>query len=125
MSGLQDIASHLHGKTEAYRHHASGVLGQTSEVENQMIEHLSGLRQQVSVLTDVVQALLQIIAEDHEQRISQRAKRRLRWIWENVKKCGQKVWVRMVLKILGAIGIAGTLWLIIARMIHFFHGLRR
>ena len=73
MSSLQHIASHLHDKTARLRSD-SGVRGQVTDVEKQMIEHLSGLQQQVAELLDVVQASLQII---DNQRPSQRVQESL------------------------------------------------
>jgi hypothetical protein len=59
MSGLQDIAAHLHQKTEATTRGAgSGFRGSANDMEKQVIEHMMALEQQVYVLTDVTQALL-------------------------------------------------------------------
>jgi hypothetical protein len=50
MSSLQGLAAHLHEKTETYKNHPSGVRGDINEVEKQIVEHISVLRQQVGVL---------------------------------------------------------------------------
>jgi hypothetical protein len=54
-------------------------------MEKQIIRNVTDLEQQVYVLTDVTQALLQIVAEDHERR-STRVSRTFRWIRETWKK---------------------------------------
>lgn len=116
---------HLHGKRAAGRSSRSGFVGETSEMEKQIIRNLIDLEQQVYVLTDVVQASLQIIAEDHEQRISERAKRALGWIWGKAKKYGHRVWENTIFKVLGALGTVWFLWFLITLLIRFLHVLRR
>ena len=62
MSSLEYIASHLHEKRESFiRTTSSGFSGDPNPMEKQIIDHLAGLQQQVLVLTDVIQASLQII----------------------------------------------------------------
>ena len=102
MSSLEMLASHLHEKTEGRGSH-TGIQGQLSPIENQMIERLSALEQQVYVLTDVVQAFLQIVAEDHERR-STRVSRALEWIQVTWKKFWLKIEQNMVYRIVAIIG---------------------
>jgi hypothetical protein len=120
MSGLEEIASHLKQKTDDFSRSRSGVTGTASEIEKQLTEHVSILRQQVSILTDVTQALLQIIAEDHEQR-STRTKRAFRWIRETWKRFWLAIEQNMAYRITAVIGtIVGTvaaLW----GLIRYFH----
>ncbi len=120
MSSLQNLASHVHEKAETYRR--SGFRGETSEMEKQIIEHMTALEQQVLVLTDVVQALLQII---DDQRTSQRVKRAFRWIREKAKKYGHRVWENTIFKVLGALGTLWFVWFLITLLIRFLHGLKR
>jgi hypothetical protein len=94
--------------------------GTASEIERQLTEHVSILRQQVSILTDVTQALLQIVAEDHEQR-STRTKRAFRWIRETWKRFWLAIEQNMAYRITAVIGtLVGTvaaLW----GLIRYFH----
>jgi len=117
MSSLQHIASRLHDKTATLRS-ASGVRGQVTDVERQMIEHLSGLQQQVAELIDVVQASLQII---DNQRFSQRFKRAYRWIRERLSNYWQRMEHNALFRVLAVIGALITLWGVVSFVIHHFH----
>jgi hypothetical protein len=79
MEGLPDIVSHLQGRTSAMRQAPSGYRGKPNEMEAQLIETLTRLEGHVSILSDVVQASLQIVMEDHERQKS-KFKRALVWI---------------------------------------------
>jgi hypothetical protein len=118
MSSLRDIAGHLAEKTEG-RRQRSGFLGQPSQMERQLIEHLGALEQQVFVLTDVVQASLQII---DDQRMSQRAKRAVKWIWERVKKLAHRVQQSTLLTILGFVSLLAFL---LGALVYLFHIFRK
>jgi hypothetical protein len=122
MGSLNDIVSHLHEKTATYGNHASGVRGDTNEVEKQIVEHISVLRQQVGVLTDVVQASLQIIAEDHERRST-----RTRRMFASIREAWKRFWLAIeqniaykIVAIIGTIvGAASIFWGVI-RHFHLF-----
>lgn len=127
MEGLQDIASHLHGKTAAGRSSRAGFVGDTSQMEQQIIRNLTDLEQQVYALTDVLQSTLQIITEDHERR-SHKVKRAREWIRETAKKCERKLAENVLYRILAIVGTLATLWLLIGigkLLIHFVQGMRR
>jgi hypothetical protein len=85
-----------------------------------MIERLGALEQQVYVLTDVVQAFLQIVAEDHERR-STRVGRTFGWIRETWKNFWLRIEENMVYRIVAIFGtIVGTVS-IFWGLIHHFH----
>jgi hypothetical protein len=120
MDSLKDIVSHLHDKTATYKNHASGVRGETNEVEKQIVEHISVLRQQVGVLTDVVQSSLQLIAEDHDRRST-----RTRRMFASIREAWKRFWLAIeqnivyrIAAIIGTIvGGASTIW----GLIRYFH----
>ncbi len=127
MDSLKDIASHLHEKTATYKSHPSGVRGEINEVEKQIVEHISVLRQQVGVLTDVVQSSLQIIAEDHWRK-THRAERLFAWIRNVARKVETKLSQNVFYRILAIVSTLATLWLLVALgklLFHFVQGLRR
>ena len=82
MEGLRDIASHLQEKTAAMRYAPIGYKGKPDGMEAQLIETLNRVEGQLSVLSDVVQATLQIIVDDHERKKS-RVTRAFAWIRGN------------------------------------------
>jgi hypothetical protein len=124
MDSLIDVVSHLHEKTATYKNHPSGVRGETNEVEKQIVEHISVLRQQVGVLTDVVQASLQIIAEDH-WRQTHRVERLFAWIRNVARKVETKLSANVFYRILAIVGTLGTAITVVYFLIHFAHGLKR
>src|SRR6266404_342692 len=79
LEGLRDIASHLQEKTAAMRYASRGYQGKANEMEAQLIETLNRLEGQVSILSDAVQATLQIIVDDHERK-KNKVTRALSWI---------------------------------------------
>lgn len=87
-----------------------------------MIDHLSCLRQQLLVLTDVVQALLEII---DERRPSQKARRAVRKLREKVKRYWHKAEQSVVYKILAFVSAVATVMLIIKLVIWFFHSIKK
>jgi hypothetical protein len=103
MEGLRDIASHLHGKTAAGRISRAGFVGESSEMDKQIIRNVSDLEQQVYVLTDVLQSVIQIVVEEQEQRISQRINRAVASSWNKAKRYGHRVWDNPVFKICGGL----------------------
>ena len=120
MSSLQDLASHLYEKTWTRRQRSgSGFQGESSDMEKQLIAQVIDLQQQVFVLTDTVQALLQII---DDQRASQKAKRTFKQIREKASKLGHRVWDNAIFKVLGALS---TLSFIIGVLIYLFRMLKK
>jgi hypothetical protein len=117
MSSLQVLAEHLREKSQTIRN-ASGFRGEANPIEKQIIEHLSGLEQQVFLLTDVVQGSLQIIRAEHERRIAQRAKRMFRRIWDGAGEYGHRVWENTVFKVVGALATISFLITVFARLLH-------
>jgi hypothetical protein len=85
-----------------------------------MIERLSALEQQVYVLTDVVQAFLQIVAEDHERR-STRVSRTLEWIQVTWKKFWLRIEQNMVYRIVAIIGTIVGAVSIAWGLVRYFH----
>jgi hypothetical protein len=117
MSSLQQIASRL--KDKMYTHLPSGVRGEITPVEKQIIDHVSMLQQHVAEIHDAVQAALQIIDDN---RPSQRLKRAL----GRVKHAGQKLVLKVrnstTLTILGAVS---TLAFVVTGLVYLFHVFRR
>jgi hypothetical protein len=123
MDSLKEITSHLHEKTETYKNHASGVRGEINEVERQIVEHITVLRQQVGVLTDVVQSSLQIIAEEHWQR-THKVERLFAWIRNVAKKVETKLSENVFYRILAIVSTLATLWLLVSLGKVLFHFIR-
>jgi hypothetical protein len=121
MSSLQLLSSHLDEKSQTLRN-VSGFRGEPTLNEKQIIDDLSCLRQQLLVLTDVVQALLQII---DEQRPSQKARRAVRRVQEKVKRYWHKAEESVFYKILAFASALATLVLIIRLVIWFFHSIKK
>ena len=121
MSCLQDIAAHLHEKTETYRHHPSGVCGETNDVEKQIVEHIGNLRQQVGALTDVVPALLQIIGEDHWRR-THKVERLFAWIREKGNKIERALKRSVFYRILAIASTLGLLLALAKFLVHIMWG---
>ena len=114
----ENILCHLHDKTETFRRTASsGFRGETNPMEKQLIEHVTDLRQQVHMLTDVVQALLVI----EDERISQKMKRAFRWVLGGVRKLWHRVMESTLYKILALAGTLASLWAIIHGLVWLFH----
>ena len=116
MSSLQQIASRL--KDKMYTHLPSGVTGETTPVEKQIIDHMSVLQQQVGEIHDAVQAALQIIDDN---RPSQRLKRARNWVLRKVGRYWQTLEHSILYRIIGAVGAAITLWFVGSVIIHHFH----
>lgn len=121
MSSLQLLASHLHEKSETVRN-ISGFRDDPTSNEKQITGYLSCLQQQVLVLTDVVQASLQII---DDQRPSQKVKRAFRWVRERAKRYWHKVEESTSYKILTLVSAAATLVLIIKLVVWFLHLIKK
>ncbi len=119
MSSLPVLASHLHEKTEGRGSH-TGIQGQVSPIESQILERISALEQQVFVLTDVVQAFLQIVGEDHHRR-STRTKRILAGIREAWKRFWLAIEQNIVYRIVAIIGTIGGAASIIWGLVRYFH----
>ncbi len=121
MSSLRLLASHLKEKSEAFRNRYN-FPSEPTLMETRIIEHLNRSQQQVLVLTDVVQALLQVI---DDQRPSQRVKRAFRWVREKVKEYERKVQESTLYKILTLVGAITTLWVVITLVVRLFHHFRK
>jgi hypothetical protein len=105
MSSLQQIASRL--KDKMHTHLPSGVRGETTAVEKQIIEHISVLQQQVGEVHDAVQAALQIIDDN---RPSQRLKRAGRWVRRILGNSWDRMERSIAYRIVAAVGALITLW---------------
>jgi hypothetical protein len=117
MEGLREIASHLHGKTEGVRVSRQGFKGDASEMDKQIIRNVIDLEQQVGALTDVLQAVIQIVVEEHEGKPSQRIKRAATSTWHKAARYGNRLWNNPVFKICGGLStlafVGGAiLWII-------------
>ena len=126
MEGLQEIASHLHDKTAALRTSRAGFVGETSEMEKQIIRNLTDLEQQVYAATDAVQSALQIIIEDHWRR-THKAERFFAWIRETAKKVERKLSENIFYRILAIASAFALLfslakWLapLVRNLLHIF-----
>ena len=115
MSSLQVLAEHLKQKSWAFEN-TYGFSGETTEMERQIIGQISIMRQQVAELTDTVQATFQIL---DDQRISQRAKRALRWIQGRVDACWHRVFESKFLKICGGVTTVASVITLLNHFLHF------
>lgn len=102
MEGLREIASHLHGKTETLRM-SRGIRGEATEVEKQIIFEMSELKQAVLHMADVQESLIQIVARDHENKLSQRIKRTFATGRRKTKNFGNLLWNNPVFKVCGGL----------------------
>ena len=103
IEGLREIASHLHDKTAAVRVSRQGFVGNTSDMEKQIIRNVIDLEQRVAALTDVLQAVIQIAVEEHEGKFSQRIKRAAIGTWRKAAHYGNRLWNNPVFKICGGL----------------------
>lgn len=117
MSSLREIASRLEDKMEAYRR--SGVTGETTPAEKQIIDLFSGLQQQILEIHDAVQAALQIIDDN---RPSQRLKRFLLQITRKGEKVVLRIRSSTALTIFGAMS---TVAFVITALVYLVHLFRR
>jgi hypothetical protein len=118
MEGLREIASHLYGKTAAARNSRTGFVGETSEMDKQVISHVIDLEQQVYALTDVLQSVIQIVVEEREQRISQRIKRAVASGWKKARHYGNRLWGNPVFKVCGGLSTIAFICTVVAWAIH-------
>jgi hypothetical protein len=119
IEGLREIASHLHDKT-AGRTSRVGFVGETSEMEKQIIRNQTNLEQQVYVLTDVMQSVIQIVIDEHERRISQRIKRAVIGAWNCVRHYGNRLWDNPIFKVCGGLSTIVSICTLVAWAIHVF-----
>ena|ERR1700674_1022703 len=116
IEGLREIASHLQEKTASMRYASSGYRGKANEMEAQLIETLSRLEGHVSVLSDVVQATLQIIVDDHERK-KNKVTRAMEWIRATAHKGERAIAENLFYKVVAIASTAafalGLLWLLI------------
>lgn len=114
MSSLRILADHLKQKSWAFEN-VSGFRGETTEMERQLIEQMSIMRQQLAEVTDTVQAALQIL---DNQRISQRGKR----AWKSIKRQVGVYWHRVFEnKFVKLCGGVTTVASVITLLNHFLH----
>jgi hypothetical protein len=121
MTGLQDIANHLYGKTAASRVSRQGFMGEASEMDKQIIRNVSDLEQQVAHITDVLQSALQIIAEDH-WRTTHKVERLFAWIREKAGQVEKKLAENVFYRILAIASTLGLLIGLVRFLIHFVRG---
>lgn len=117
MEGLRDIANHLHTKTAGPRPH-QGFIGEASEMDKQIINDLSDLRERVAHIADVLQSTVEIVAEDHWRR-THKLQRAVAWIRRAAKKCEDKLNENVFYRILAIASTLGLLFGIIRLLIHF------
>lgn len=123
IEGLREIASHLQEKTASMRYASGGGYRcKANEMEAQLIETLNRLEGHVSVLSDVVQATLQIIADDHERK-KNKVTRALAWIRATAHKCERAIAENLFYKVLAiastvAFASGIVLWLLIRTLHH-------
>jgi hypothetical protein len=124
IEGLREIASHLREKTASMRYASGGYRGSANEMDAQLITALNRVEAQVSVLSDVVQATLQIIVDDHERK-KNRVRKTLARIWAAVHKWLRAIAENPFYRFVGiartavfALGILGGLWLLIRHFLH-------
>jgi hypothetical protein len=121
MESLKDIAMRLRDKTQEMRRDL-GFRGSTTEMEKQIIDHLIRSDQQLLEVTDVVQATLQIIIEQHNNKISQRTKRAFVWVWQKTSYSGRRIWESTAFKIVGGLG---TVSFLASVFVYVFHILKK
>lgn len=125
IEGLRDIALRLQEKTVAMRFASGGYRGTANEMDVQLIESLNRLEGHVSLLSDTVQATLQIIVHDHERK-KYRVRRALSRVWATVHDRSRVITENPIYRFVGiyrtlvfALGIlGGGLWLIIRHFLH-------
>lgn len=117
MEGLRDIISHLQEKTAGMLYASGGgYQGKPNEMEAQLIETLSRVEGQVSVLSNVVLATLQIIEDEHERKKT-RVTRAVAWVkatahkWESA--IAENLFYRTVAIASTAAFASGIVWLLI------------
>jgi hypothetical protein len=115
MSSLQLIALRLEEKGSSSRTQ-SGYRGDTSDMEKQIINHISDLGQRTAELEDAVQALLQIIDDN---RPSVRARRVGIWIAERIRRCKQSLQESTTYWILGFLGVLITVYAVAKYVFHY------
>jgi hypothetical protein len=119
MEGLRDIANHLYGKT----HHTShqGFMGEASEMDKQIINSISDLRERVAHTTDVLQSTLEIIAEDYWRR-THKMERLLAWIRNVARQVETKLAENVFYRILAIASTLGLLLGLVKFLVHIMRG---
>ena len=115
IEGLREIAAHLDTQMGTIRSFPSGVKGNATEVEKQIIELQSNNAHAIAVLAEVVQSTLLIITDEHEQSFSQRFKRAARKEWTDIKAIANSVWENPLFKILGALSTIAFAYTVLSR----------
>jgi hypothetical protein len=115
MSSLRVLADHLKQKSWAFEN-TYGFRGETNDMEKQIIDQMSIMRQQVAELTDTVEATLQIL---DNQRISQRAKRGWKSIQQKVGIYWHRVFDSKLFKICGGVTTVASVITLLNHFLHF------
>ena len=114
MATLQVLASHLREKSQLFSND-SGFRGEATPMERQIIERVSTMRQQICLLTDVVEGALQILDDN---RPSQRAKQAFQRVRNHIINNWRRMEKSPVYKALAAIGVLTTLWVGLSFLAH-------
>ena|ERR1700730_1543819 len=117
IEGLREIAAHLDTQMRTIRSFPSGVKGDATEVENQIIRLQSNNAHAIAVLAEVVQSTLVIIADADERRISQRCKRAIFDVWAKAKSITHRIWESPVFKVLGALSTIAFAYTVLSRFL--------
>jgi hypothetical protein len=117
IEGLREIAAHLDTQMGTIRSFPSGVKGNVTEVEKQILGLQSNNAHAIAVLAEVVQSALLIIADEHEQSFSQRFKRAALKEWTDTKFIANRVWGNPLFKILSALSTIAFLYAMLSRFL--------
>jgi hypothetical protein len=117
IEGLREIAAHLDTQMGTIQSSPSGVKGEATEVEKQIIRLQSNNANAIAVLAEVVQSSLLIIADNEERRFSQRSKRAIVKTWANTKSIANRVWESPVFKVLGALSTIAFAYTMLSRFL--------
>ena len=123
MEGLREIASHLHGKTETLRM-SRGFRGGTSEMERQIINEISEVKQATLHMTDTFESFIQIVVTEHESRPSQRIKRAFVASWRKTENFGNRLWDNPLFKVCGSLSTIAFICTVIVWTVRHFGWLR-
>ena len=117
IEGLRVLAAHLDTQMTTIRNFPSGVIGNAKEVEKQIINHQSNNAHAISVLAEVVQSSLLMIANTEERRFSQRTKRAVLLAWTRAKSVANRVWENSVFKVFGALSTIAFVYTVLSRLL--------
>jgi hypothetical protein len=117
IEGLREIAAHLDTQMGTIRSFPSGVKGDATEVEKQIIRLHSNNAHAIAVLVEAVQSTLLIIADAEERRISNRSKRAILHIWAKAESIARRVWENPAFKVLGALSTIVFAYTVLSRFL--------